>query len=473
MKKFENFFYLAEGGNLSIDNKYFADDINLDYISADQAKKFIEDLENLLREINKIYLQEYGTPLWEQLEVLLRTNKIYSGSSRIFVEFVKEGKFDIFAQYKKLVGDIDLQFCEEFSKQFEQLFLNKDSKLSNINAPTEIGQFIFFGEGGTGVIQKNCLFGYKFGIDMDTGEENDEKITNIQIDFEPVSFERGIPTKFSQFSHSASFEDIQDGIKGVFHKFLIQSILDVSNEILVDTSLYTLKSGKETTRKNIKKTLYSFSVDKGFRDRYSPAASAPNSDIVLKNNKGALVYFDIKPTEKEALKKDDYIVPVKKGSDLFRDLEGITLANPSSLPTEDKKGNSIRYVFINPDSLKYSEDLDVLFTLMFGEEPDENDRKNFHSFTGLLNILKKYQGRSSASNIENKIYSNFLEKLYSPSAQLLYKRDSRNPKGQIHDRDFSTKQAAVNKFQDLFTNVTSDFSKERFDNLIDQYYNIK
>ena len=468
MKKFDNFFYLTEGGNLSIDNKYFADDINLDYISQDKAKKFIEDLENLFRDINKIYLQAYGEPLWEQLEVLLRTNKIYSGSSKIFVEFVKEGKYDIFAQYKKLVGDIDIQFNEEFSKQFEDLFYDSGSKLCNETAPTVIGNFIFYGEGGTGAIQKNCLFGYKFGVDMDSGKENDSKVTFVQIDFEPVSFERGIPTKFSQFSHNASFDDIQDGIKGVFHKFLIQSILDISNQILVDFKLYTLK-GKATTRKGAKSTLKSFSVDKGFRDRYTPVVTAPNSNELLKNNKGEFIYFDIKPKDKDLLKSSDYKVRVMEGSDLYNDLVGLNLETT----VDTKTGKKVLFLDINPDSLNYSQDLDVLFTLMFGEEPDSVDIKDFNSFTGLLRLLKKYQGKSKVPNLENKIYEDFLDKIYSPAAQMLYKRDSRNPKGEINERDFSTKQAAVNKIQDMFPNITSNYSKERFDNIVNNYYQIK
>jgi len=358
MKNFDQFFYLAEGGNLSIDNKYFADDINLSYLSNDKAVTFIEDLENLFRDINKIYTTEFGNPLWEQLETLLRTNKIYSGSSKIFVEFVKEGKYDLFAQYKTLLGDFDIQFNEDFSSNFEELFKLNSSKLCNSNAPTPIGKFIFYGEGGTGAIQKNCLFGYKFGVNMDTGEESPEKITYVQVDFEPVSFDRGIPTKFSQFSHSASFDDIQEGIKGVFHKFLLQTILDVSNEILVDIGLYKLKSQKKTTRRGTKKTLYSFSVDRGFRQRYVPMTNAPQNDSILINNIGEFSYFDItNNNERNEVKNNNYRVELNQKGQLINDLKGV------DLPERDA-------VFINPSSLEYSQDLDVLFSLMFGEEPD-------------------------------------------------------------------------------------------------------
>lgn len=460
MKKFDNFFYLTEGGNLSINNKYFADDINLQYLDQKKATKFIEDLENLFREINKIYTQQFDKPLWEQLETLLRTNKIYSGSSKIFVEFVKEGKFDLFAQYKKTVGDIDIQFCEDFIEDFELLFTTNNTKLSNSNAPQTIGNFIFYGEGGTGVIQKNCLFGYNFGVNMNNGEQDSKKITYVQIDFEPVAFERGIPTKFSQFSHSASFEDIQEGIKGVFHKFLLQSILDVSNQILVDFKLYTA-NGKTTTRKNIKKTLYSFSVDRGFRERYVPTVEKPEGTELAKNNSGEYIYLDLKnKTERDNISKNNYTINVSelKFKDLENDTRGVNLVNDNLL-------------FINPKSLLYSQNLDVLFSLLFGVEPSDDDREKFNSFIGLLELLKKYEGRGE--DIEKEVYNSFLEKLYSPSAQLLYKRDSRNPKGEIHERDFATKQAAVNKFQDIFTNITVDYPEDKFNNIITNYYQLK
>jgi len=63
MIKFDNFYCLMEGGNLSIDNKYFADEIKLQYLDQKSATKFVNDFENLLRDINKIYKSVYNEPL--------------------------------------------------------------------------------------------------------------------------------------------------------------------------------------------------------------------------------------------------------------------------------------------------------------------------------------------------------------------------------------------------------------------------
>lgn len=459
MIKFDNFYCLMEGGNLSIDNKYFADEIKLQYLDQKSATKFVNDFENLLRDINKIYKSVYNEPLWSQLETLLKTNKIYAGSAKIFFEYVKQGKFDLFREYKKTVGDIDVQFGEDCAAKLRDLFYGeKGTPLSNETAPKKIGNFVFIGEGGTGAIQMNTLFEYSFGIDMKTGTKKENTPTYIQIDFEPVEFEKGLPTRFSQFAHSADFNDIQNSIKGVFHKFLLQSLLDVSNEIIADIKLYTTK-GKTTTRKGTKLTVYSFSVDRGFRERYVPALTKPQGDVILKNNEGKQVYFDVKPDERNNLKKTE-IIQIDQKSDLFKDLIGTReLENQTQIP-------------INAESLNYKQDLDILFRLIFNAEPSDSDREGFNSYTGLLNLMK--ENKSSLDNknkdFPTKVYKNFVEKIYGSGAQLLYKRDVKSPKPQIMIKDFETKQAPVNLYQQVFPEVTNAFSKEQFDNLIDTYY---
>ena len=459
MIKFDNFYCLLEGGNLSIDNKYFADEIKLQYLNQKSATKFVNDFENLLRDINKIYKSVYNEPLWSQLETLLKTNKIYAGSAKIFFEYVKQGKFDLFREYKKTVGDIDVQFGEDCAGKLRDLFYGeKETHLSNEAAPKKIGNFVFVGEGGTGAIQMNTLFGYDFGVDMKTGTEKENAVTYVQIDFEPVAFEKGLPTRFSQFAHSADFNDIQNSVKGVFHKFLLQSLLDVSNEIIADIKLYTTK-GKTTTRKGTKLTVYSFSVDKGFRERYVPALTKPEGDVILKNNEKKQVYFDVKSEERNTLKKSGIVV-IDQKSDLFKDLIGT------------KELNNNTQIPINVDSLNYKQDLDILFRLIFGEEPTDSDREGFNSYTGLLNIMSEHKAGLENKNKDfpTKVYKNFVEKIYGPGAQLLYKRDVKNPKPQIMVKDFETKQAPVNLYQQAFPEVTNAFTKEQFENLISSYY---
>ena len=428
MIKFDNFYCLIEGGNLSIDNKYFADEIKLQYLDQKSATKFVNDFENLLRDINKIYKSVYNEPLWSQLDTLLKTNKLYAGSAKIFFEYVKQGKFDLFREFKKTVGDIDVQIGEDCATNLKNLFHgNKETPLSNNTAPKKIGEFAFIGEGGTGAIQMNTLFEYTFGLDMKTGTKKENTPTYIQIDFEPVTFERGLPTRFSQFAHSADFNDIQNSIKGVFHKFVLQSLLDVSNEIVADIKLYTSK-GKTSTRKGTKLSVYSFSVDRGFRDRYVPALTEPAGEDILKNNSGQQIYFDIsKPEERNELKRSGFVT-IDQKSDLFKDL--------------------------------------------IGTNELENNTEGFNSYTGLLNLMAKYKNNLSNKNKDfpAMVYKNFVEKIYGSAAQLLYKRDVKNPKPQIMIKDFETKQSPINLFQQIFPEVTNAFSKDQFENLINSYY---
>jgi len=458
MIKFDNFYCLMEGGNLSINNKYFADEIKLQYLDQKSATKFVNDFENLLRDINKIYKSVYNETLWDQLETLLRTNKMYAGSAKIFIEFVKAGKLDLFVQYKKTVGDIDVQFNEEHSLKLRELFHgSKETPLSNNTAPKKIGEFAFIGEGGTGAIQMNTLFAYNFGLDMKTGIKKENAPTYVQIDFEPVAFERGIPTKFSQFAHSADYNDIQNSIKGVFHKYLLQSLLDASNQIVADIKLYTT-TGKPSTRKGTKLTVYSFSVERGFRERFVPALTEPEGDVILKNKEEKQVYFDVKSEQRSAL-KDSGFITINQKSQLFFDLVGVPdPVNHTQIP-------------INIESLKYSKDLDALFRLMFGVEPDNTDRENFNSFIGLLQLIKKHEKDLSNKNKDypTMVYKNFAEKIYGEAA-LINKRDIKNPKPQIMLRDFEAKQSAINYFQQIFPEVTNAFTKEQFETLINSYY---
>lgn len=459
MIKFSNFYCLLEGGNLSIDNKYFADEIKLEYLDQKSATKFVNDFENLIKDINKIYRNVYNEPLWPQLDTLLKTNKLYAGSAKIFFEYVKQGKFDLFREYKKTVGDIDIQFEEESAIKLRDLFYGeKQTPLSNETAPKKIGNFVFVGEGGTGAIQMNTLFGYDFGVDMKTGTKRENAVTYVQIDFEPVAFEKGLPTRFSQFAHSADFNDIQNSIKGVFHKYLLQSLLDVSNEILADIKLYTVK-GKATTRKGTKLTVYSFSVDRGFRERYVPGLTKPNGSEILVNNEGKQVYFDVKPEDRNKLRDSGFVV-IDQKSELFKDLIGTKeLENNTQIP-------------INIHSLNYNQDLDVLFRLIFGIEPTETNRESFNSFTGILNLMAEHKNDLEQKNKDfpTKVYKNFVEKIYGSAAQLLYKRDVKNPKPQVMIKDFETKQSPVNYFQQIFPEVTNAFSNEQFENLINSYY---
>ena len=86
--------------------------------------------------------------------------------------------------------------------------------------------------------------------------------------------------------------------------------------------------------------------------------------------------------------------------------------------------------------------------------------------------MAKHKNNLTAKNKDfpAMVYKNFVEKIYGPAAQLLYKRDVKSPKPQIMIKDFETKQAPVTLYQQIFPEVTNAFSKDQFDNLINSYY---
>lgn len=58
-----------------------------------------------------------------------------------------------------------------------------------------------------------------------TISKNNAIYTSIQIDFNFVDFIYNRPTDFAMFAHYSAIEDTRLGIKGVFHKYLVNSIL--------------------------------------------------------------------------------------------------------------------------------------------------------------------------------------------------------------------------------------------------------
>lgn len=89
--------------------------------------------------------------------------------------------------------------------------------------------------------------------------------TTMQIDLNRASMdETGLPMEWDNFSHSANWNDWgSHGIKGVFHKYLIRAICGADS-----------KYWSVVTRNGIKEEYagkYSFSVDNGLRERFTPA----------------------------------------------------------------------------------------------------------------------------------------------------------------------------------------------------------
>lgn len=145
---------------------------------------------------------------------------------------------DITCDYK--FGDIDLLISENDMKELAnklkpntfqglQEFADRDFKLIGIH-----------GKSNTRI--KYTLFTF----------EN----KTIQVDF--ISYENTEKRNFLKWSHASNIEDINVGLKGIFHKYLLRALISSIEEVEIN--------GK-------KDSMFTFSIDYGIRAKYDEAGN--------------------------------------------------------------------------------------------------------------------------------------------------------------------------------------------------------
>ena len=345
---------ITEGGNLQLPGGHEAQHIDL---KVTNRSIIVPILNQVLGAISDGYARAYKEPLWDPK--LLQSGKFLSGSSLHFFN-VKGIPDEQFVAKKPKVGDIDTQ-------------VDRD-KVENLTA------FLNSVQGKN--LGPATLLGYQRGNEQYSSlwELTDVPI-KVQIDLEFVAYEKGEPTAWSQFSHSSSWEDLQAGVKGVFHKFLIQSLPTLGRKEFLLRKL--VGRGKARAEQDVPTTdnMVSFAVSSkeggGLRAKYEPVL-------------------------------DDQGLPlVKDGLQVMR-----------ALPAEG-----------------YEQDIDKIFLTLFGDRIGPKQAaelsKDYWSFTGLLNVINKVLNPEEKTLVANS----FVNKLFAPGAQGLYRGDP--------DRDAAEKSAAL------------------------------
>lgn len=175
------------GGNVRF-GTVGADRINLHEISRAQVTEMISK--------HILYInQQLG--LWSE-EAIKNLSHLSGSSKHLFDVLIQD---DTFLRVKSSVGDIDVQVNVEDKPKitnFLENYSNTDIKLE----------------------------GYKNSVDQTiTLWHFKELDLNIQIDFEYVDFTNGVPSPWASFSHSSPWEDMELGIKGVAHKYILRALL--------------------------------------------------------------------------------------------------------------------------------------------------------------------------------------------------------------------------------------------------------
>lgn len=315
-------------------------------------------LNDLLNAINKEYKADFQTTLWDPK--LLKSQKFLSGSSLHFFN-VKGIPDETFIQKKPKVGDIDTMVNKE-----------KESDLDSF-LTAKLNQQIGPGK----------LLGYQRGNEQYSSLwQLDDPPIKIQIDLEFVKFDQEEPTAWARFSHSSDWNDIEAGVKGVFHKYLIQSFAILTKRQFILRKEEGRGKNRQWVDKPAEDAMLSFAVSSkeggGLRAKYTPV---------------------INPSTNEPEMKDGLPVML-------------------ALPTAG-----------------YEQDINKIFLSLFGvklsEKSAEKLADKFWSFTGLLDVMNRLLEQEE----KDRVLGSFLNKLYGPGAQGLYKND---PK-----RDSEEKNAAL------------------------------
>ena len=328
---------IIEGGNLSVDG-HQAQHIDLHTIPRGQI---VTELNKLLHSINSAYHAHHKNNLFPAS--VLQSQKFLSGSSlHLFNTSIPDEEF---VKHKPKVGDIDTQVDKKLEGSLENFLKAKQGH--------QIGPA--------------TLLGYSRGNEQFSSLwEFQNPPIKVQVDLEFVEYANDEPTEWAQFSHSSDWGDLTQGIKGVFHKYMMRALTSGSS-----SQKYVarqLKKGVKIATEPVVDKDVSFAVSSkqggGMRQKYQP-------------------YMD--PETGEPMVKDG--IPVM--------LE---------IPTSESH---------------YIQDLNQQFQMLFHTPPVDQDQKLMWSFQGLIQLANRYL----SDDARQQAADDFTTNLYGPAAQGLYKGD--------------------------------------------------
>lgn len=338
---------LSEGGNLQIG------DVAADRIDSSKRAQIVPTIDVALNAINAAFKKvNNNIPLW--MPSLLASKKFLAGSSFHFFNRLEISDAD-FARVKRTVGDIDTQVDKNMVDQVRNW-------LGSLPAGVSFGPAQYVGMDDKDPSQILTL--WKFPDIVVTDANGQEKPITIQIDLEMKPFSSGAPTSWAQFSASSDWNDLSQGIKGVFHKWIIRSLGALTQQ----TFLLRKIGARKTTEKPTTDNMISFAVKSkeggGLRAKYQPVIDPATGQQEIKDN-----------------------LPVY-----------------TELPTSG-----------------YEQDISNIFSTIFGDRLPEKQIKSlepkFWSYTGIVELMKDYLDPRE----QQKVADGFLEIVFGKGSQRLYK----------------------------------------------------
>ena len=311
MLRFKKF--LTEGGNLPIPHLGNRVSDSVDSSRRDQEAPQFHEFFN---SVDSAFHKQHGHSLFGNS---LKTGSAYAGSSRPYMD-TKNISTERFKNAKPSMGDFDVQTPEAHKQKVKEFLTNNKGK--------SFGKFnIIHTASGA---QNHAIVQHQ-----DTGKLH-------QVDFEPVEYDEKTkePTAFSQMAHNSHINDMEQGLKGVWHKKLLGATLHAHSTPGIISTTKGAGKNKVETQTEGHYSPHSFSVDKGVRPRYETIGHSGETPIVRE---------------------------IKK-----------------------------------PEASHYTRDLPTIYHHMFGRHPSAEDVNDIHSFGGVVKHIKQHIPEEKHQHIVNK-----------------------------------------------------------------------
>lgn len=333
---------------------------------------FTEDVKAMLRGLNDIFEKDNGMLLWPNLSDNISELLIFGGSTEhVFDSSISDEEFN---QHKGSFSDIDIyvpQASSRGSKLMHTISKNSGQMIPGSKFKIMCTK-IHSDEGTADSRGTNSIFQYLDG----RGDPY------VQFDFmpQPIPVEgedeqtSAALKRWVKLSHSSNWRDVQTAVKGVFHKYLLQSLVSVSSR---------MSTGVIATEKS---PVYPPEKVRIVKD-YKP-------DLHMQS-------FSVeKALGKTRLTRQTYIDP-QTGEEV-----------------EAEYDNQPLYKLTQPEKKKYSTDVEEIFESAFGFSPDSEDLEKIRSFVGILEIMRdKLLPTDQGKKFCGSVLRSFIYKLIGDKAQ--------------------------------------------------------
>jgi hypothetical protein len=309
MLKFKG--YLIEGGNLPFHHETQGMRVS-DSIDSSQRDAQQPEFLDFFHKLNDSFTKKHGHPLFGNA---LKTGSAFAGSARPYMDHrISTARFK---NAKPSMGDMDIQIPAEHRAKLD----------AHIKPGQKIGKFkvVHVRDSGS---QTHAI------VQHPNGKFH-------QIDFEPVDYDKKTqePTAFSQMAHNSHIDDMERGLKGVWHKKMLNAVFHAhAKEGLISTMKGRGKARAEQLEPGVAAP-HSFSVDKGVRPRFTQTGAQGKTPIFKEEEK---------------------------------------------------------------DDSKYTQDLPTIYKHMFNKKATDRDIEDLHSFGGVVNQIHRHIPKEHHQKIVDK-----------------------------------------------------------------------